>query len=45
MKLLDIIPQNNADSGVERAAARQSNWPFKEQNEQAIERKYAICSP
>lgn len=45
MKLLNIIPQNNADSGVERATARLRNWPFKEQNEQAIERKYAICSP
>lgn len=45
MDLLHIIPQNNADSGVERATARLRNWPFKEQNQVAIESQFAICSP
>lgn len=45
MKLSDIIPQNNADSGVDRATARLRNWPFKEQNQVAIDPQSAICSP
>ena len=45
MNLSNIIPQNNADSGVERATARLRNWPFKEQNQVAIEPKFALCSP